>query len=154
MYYELCTMYYVLCTMYYVLRLVPFSSELLTFPLASMPILHHYPRRFYARTAAVRSDLQQSSASDGNEPSSASHGRFQTGSSAEWSLASCKTWLHYRIIAPVLQENHIAFPDMLTTQGVRHRWILFTQAMPTVPAPHHTPLLRRGTTPELYYLRL
>ena len=98
MYYVVCTMYYVLCTMYYVLcdthtvlyiyyvlRPVPFSSELLTFSFTSMSILHHYPRCFYARTAAVRSDLQQSSASDGNEPSSASHYRIQTGSSAKWS---------------------------------------------------------------------
>ena len=59
------------------------------------------------------------------------------------SLPAAKPGVHYRIIEPVLQENHIAFPDMLATQGVRHRWILIRKARPDVPTPHRTPLLRK-----------
>ena len=66
---------------------VPFSSHFPTFPVASMPILHHFPRCMDARTANVGSNLPSSSASDGNEPSSASDGSGQTASPAEWSEA-------------------------------------------------------------------
>ena len=59
------------------------------------------------------------------------------------SMPAAKPGVHYRLIEPVPQENHIAFPDMLATQGVRHRWILIRKARPDVPTPHRTSLLRK-----------
>ena len=81
--------------------------------------------------------------SNGDDPAGAPYVAALCAGAGTGSMPAAKPGVHYRIIEPVLQENYIAFPDMLATQGVRHRWILIRQARPTVPMPHHTPLLRK-----------
>ena len=43
----------------------------------------------------------------------------------------------------MLEQNYVAFPDIAATKTLRQKWILVRLKQPSVPAPHHTPLLRK-----------